>query len=161
MYSNELSESKTCKEIIAFQQKKEKGFKDLFHELNDEICKYTFELKDLNFASQYPEIAKFKKNLYPALDKLLKQCDLIKDDKLKLSKIKMVYYWFMKEKKSYNDLENINKHSIKEPHKSNESPLEKKSYVYEDGNYKVLTINENCSDLKELEPHTIKYKSSL
>jgi hypothetical protein len=160
MYSNELGESKTCAEPKAFHHKKDKGYKELFNELSEEMYKYTFELKDLNFILQYPKLAKFKKNLYPALDNLLKQCDLIKDDKLKLSKIKIVYNWFMNKKKSYNDLENIYKHSVKEPYQKIESPREKKSNIYEAGSSQLLTLKEHRSDVKESEPPKIKYNIS-
>jgi hypothetical protein len=160
MYSNEFGESKTCSEPKSFHHKKEKAYKELFNELSEEMCKYTFELKDLNFILQYPKLAKFKKNLYPALDNLLKQCDMIKDDKLKLSKIKMVYNWFMNKKKSYFDLENIYKHSVKQPYQKIESHRDNLTTVYQAGNIQQLTLKEHRSDVKESELPKTKYKIS-
>ena len=147
MYTNDTVGSRICIESKAIREKREYSYKDFYKLLCEEIFKYTDEIKDSNFILQYPKLAKSKNDIYPTLEKLLKQCDMIKDDKLKLSKIKIIYNWFMDKKKNLNNLEN--KNSVKEQFKRVEFPLGKENKLNEIVNLIESKENKQNNELKE------------
>jgi hypothetical protein len=84
--NNENYDNKSKLDPRIIKIEREKTYKEMQREMFEEVYSYTVEMRDKQFANKYPKLANFKKNLYPALDNLLKQCDIIKDEKLKLNK---------------------------------------------------------------------------
>jgi hypothetical protein len=154
MNTNDFSEAKSDRKV--FKPKKERTYKEMRSEMCEELYKYTLELRDSNFYNQYPKLAQFKKNLFPALDNLIKQCDIIRDDKLRMSKLKIIYVWFSAKRDSYNNLANINKLTLKQEYQRIEEPVESRHKPYEAGNVNDKVDNNFRSETKEAEPAKIR-----
>ena len=157
MYStNENKEKKTKLEKKAFKAVKEKTLKEMQSEMFEEIYNYSIELRDKNFNIKYPRLAHYKKNLYPALDNLLKQCDMIRDEKLKASKLRIIYVWFCQKKNSYFNLSNMDKMTVKQDYQKIEEPYEAKYKPYQAINYNLEFEKDRRTEIASLEPAKIR-----
>ena len=153
MYStNENNENISKSEIKPLKQVKEKTFKEMQSEMLEEIYNYSLELRDSNFKMKYPRLAHFKKSLYPALDNLVKQCNIISDEKLRANKMRIIYVWFCQKKTSYFNLLNIYKSTAKKDYDKSEEPIEIKNKPYEAGNFKEEFEKEHRSDIPSIDP---------
>lgn len=155
--TNDFSELKADKRI--FKGKREKSYQEMREEMFEEMKKYISELRDSAFCSQFPKLVQFKRNLFPALDNLIKQCDIIRDDKLRANKMKIIYVWFNAKRDSYNNLSNINKLTIKQEYQKIEEYKEPKDKAYEAGNINEEKDKHFRSDTDEVDPARIRYNS--
>ena len=151
---NYENNSKLDPRIIKIER--EKTYKEMQREMFEEVYSYSVEMRDKQFANKYPKLANFKKNLYPALDNLLKQCDLIKDEKLKLNKMKIIYVWFSQKKKSYFNLSNVDRMSTKQDYEKIQDPIDIKYTQYEAGNTKEEFEKERRTDIANIDPAKVR-----
>ena len=87
--------------------------KDKYIEMKEQLKLYHKEIRDSILNNNIIIHEHFKTNFYKALESLVCQAEIIKDDNLKSSKIEIIYNWYFQKMKFFDDLNPIQKKTQK------------------------------------------------
>ena len=87
------------------------NLKEKYREMKESIKKFKKDLEASLTSEKVLENAHFKQCFFRALENLVRQAEMLKDDNLKASKIDLVYDWYKKKTQFFYDLNPIDKKS--------------------------------------------------
>lgn len=138
MDNDNVQKSKEKRTKRTNPNEKEKTFKEKYVEMKEQIKLYHKELSDCILNGKRLVNQNFKTTFFHALENLVKQLDLIKDEGDKVKKINLVYDWYKQRTSFFHDLNPIDKFTAKRYFETLPDISHiKKSEIFEARNYPV------------------------